>query len=84
MLWLKRCVVSTLPHEIIVTDVVYSMVLLANGKSISLLLAIVEGIQSGLRMLTKILCQVEAIVDSQGRPVVDLEGRLEVLSLIHI
>jgi len=78
MLWLKRCVVPTLPHEVIVANVVYPAVLLAYGKSIALLPAMVAGIQSGLRVLIKSLCQVEAIVDSQGRPVVDSEGKLEV------
>ena len=78
MLWLKRCVVPTLPHEVIVADVVYPAVLLAQRKSIALFPAMVAGIQSGLRALTKSLCQVEAIVDSQGRPVIDSEGRLEV------
>ena len=29
MLWLKRCAVPTLPHEVIVADVVYPAVLLA-------------------------------------------------------
>ena len=67
--------VPTLPHEVIVADVVYPAVLLAYGKSIALLPAIVAGIQSGLRALVKSLCQVEAIVDSEGRPVVDSEGR---------
>ena len=38
----------------------------------------VGDIQSGLRVLAKNLCQVEAIVDSQGMPVVDSEGRPEV------
>jgi len=32
MLWLKRCVVPTLPLEVIVTDVVYPTVLLAHEK----------------------------------------------------
>jgi len=63
-LWLKRCVVPILPHEVIVADVVYPAVLLAHGRSISLLQAMVAGIQNGLRALTKSLCQVEAIVDS--------------------
>jgi len=76
-LWLKRCVVPTLPHEVI-ADGVYLVVLLAHGKSISLFQVMVVGIQSGLRVLTKSLRQVEAIVDSQGRQVVDSEGRPEV------
>ena len=36
MLWLKRYVVLTLPHEVIVVDVVYLGVLLAHRKFISL------------------------------------------------
>ena len=67
--------VPTLSHEVIVADVVYPAVLLAYGKSITLLLAMVVGIQSGLRALVKSLCQVEAIVDSEGRPEIDSEGR---------
>jgi len=53
MLWLKRCVVPMLPHEVIVADVVYLVVLLAYGKSIALLPAMVVGIQSGLQALLK-------------------------------
>jgi len=56
MLWLKRCVVPTLPHKVIVTDVVYPAVLLAYEKSIALLPVMVAGIQSGLRALVKSLC----------------------------
>ena len=78
MLWLKRCVVPTLPHEVIIADVVYPAVLLAYGKSIALLPAMVAGIQSRLRALVKSLCQVEAIVDSQVRPVEDSEARPKV------
>ena len=58
---MKRCVVPLLLHEVIVVDVVYPAVLLAHGKSISLLSAMVAGIQSGLRVLTKSLCEVEAL-----------------------
>ena len=47
-LWLKRCMVPKLPHEVIVADVVYPTILLAHEKSISLLQAMVVGIQSGL------------------------------------
>ena len=50
VLWLKRYVVPTMLHEVIVADVVYPVVLLAHGKSISLLQAMVSGIQSGLRV----------------------------------
>jgi len=64
MLWLKHCVVPTLPHKVIVANVMYPTVLLAHGKSISVLSAMVADIQSGLRVLAKSLCQVEAIVDS--------------------
>ena len=78
MLWLKRYVVPTLSHEVIVADVVNLAVLLTYGKSIALLPAMVAGIQSGLQALVKSLCQVEAIVDSQSRPVVDSEGRPKV------
>ena len=77
MLWLKRCVVPTLSHEVIIADVVYPAVLLAYGKSISLLPVMVLRIQSGLSALIKSLCQVEAIVDFQDRPVVNSEGRPE-------
>jgi len=31
MLWLKRCIVRILPHEVIITDVVYPAVPLAHG-----------------------------------------------------
>jgi len=74
MLWLKRCIVLTLPHEVIVTDVVYPAILLAHGKSIALLLAMVAGIQSGLHVLTKSFYQVDAIMDAEGHPVMDSNG----------
>ena len=41
---------TKLPHEVIVVDVVYPAVLLAYGKSIALLSAMVAEIQSGLRL----------------------------------
>ena len=66
--------VPTLPHEVIVADVVYPTVLLAHGKSIALLSAMGAGIQSGLHVLTKSLCQVEAIMDAEGNPVTDSNG----------
>jgi len=74
ILWLKRCVVPTLPHEVVIADVVYPAVLLAHGKFIALLPVMVAGIQSGLRALTKSFCQVEAIVDVKGNPVKNSNG----------
>ena len=65
-LWLKHCVVPTLLHKVIVTDMVYPAVLLVHGRSISFLQAMVASIQSSLQALTKSLCQVEVVVDSQG------------------
>ena len=64
MLWLKRCVVPMLLHEVIVANVVYPAVLLAHRKSIALLPAMVSGIQSGLRTLAKSFCQVKIIVNA--------------------
>ena len=41
MIWLKRYVVPALLHEAIITDVVYSAILLAHGRSLALLPAMV-------------------------------------------
>ena len=64
----------TLPHEVIVAEVVYLAVLLAHGKFIALLPAMVARIQSGLCALTKSFCQVEEIVDAEGHLVTDSNG----------
>jgi len=74
ILWLKRCMVPTLPHEVVDADVVDSVVLFTHGESIALLPAIVVGIQNGLRTLMKSFFQVEAIVDAKGNPVKDSNG----------
>jgi len=66
--------VPTLPHEVIVANVVCPAILLTHGKSIALLTVIVAGIQSGLRALTKSFCQVEAIMNAKGNPVKDSNG----------
>ena len=75
MLWLKRCVVPTLPHEVIVADVVYPAVLRAHVKSIALLPAMVARIQSGLRALAKSFYRVDVVVDAEGNPVTYSNGR---------
>ena len=74
MLWLKRCVVPTLPQEVIIADVVYPTILLAHGNSIALLLVMVARIQSGLRALAKSFLHVKAIVDAEGHPITDSNG----------
>jgi len=78
MLWLKQCVMLTLLHEVIVADVVYPAILLAFGRNIALLLAMVRCIQSGLRVLTKMFCKVEALVDDEGNMLIDHNGEPEV------
>jgi len=75
MLWLKRCVVPTLPHEVIIADVVYPAVLLAHRKSIAPFPAMVARIQSGLRALAKSFYRVEAVVDAEENPVTDSNDR---------
>jgi len=48
MLWLKRYVVPTPPHEVNVSDIVYLALLLAYGRPLSLLPAMVGYLQSRL------------------------------------
>lgn len=55
MLWLKKCVVSTFPYEIISVDV-YLVVLLAHGRNLALAQAMTSYLQSGLRVLTDNFC----------------------------
>ena len=78
MLWLKRCVVLTLLHEVVVATVVYSVVLLAFGRGFSLLPTMVWYIQSGLRPLTKTFCKVKVLVDADGNAFTDQHGDPEV------
>jgi hypothetical protein len=71
MLWLKKCVVPTLPHEAVSIDVVYPAVMLAYGRPIGLLPAMVSCLQSGLRVLNSSFCRVETLdtVDEAGEPI---------------
>jgi len=77
MLWLKKCMVPTLPHEAISIDVVYPKVLLAHGRPLGLLPAMVSCIQSGLRLLTTQFCNVETEVDECGEDVLDRNRELK-------
>ena len=48
MLWLKRCVMPTLPHKVIIADMIYPAILLVHGLPLSLLSVMVGYLQSGL------------------------------------
>ena len=74
----EGCVVSTLPHEVIMVDVVYPVLLLAFGRRITLLPMMVRCIQSELQALTKTFCKVEALVDANGNALTDQHGNPEV------
>jgi len=74
MLWLKRCIMPTLPHEVIIVDVAYPAVLLACGRTLSMLSAMVGCIQSSLRVLTKSFCRVEALEYAKGNVIADKNG----------
>ena len=77
MLWLKRCIVPTLCHEVIVADVIYPDILLAFSQNVALLPAIVGCIQSRLRVLSKMFCKVKALVDDKGNVLIDQNGDAE-------
>ena len=74
MIWLKQCVGLTLPHEIIIADVVYSTVPLAFSQSLALLPAMVGCIKSKLRVLTKSFCHMKTLVDEEGNVLADQNG----------
>jgi len=74
MLWLKRCIVPTLPHEVIVADVVYLAVLLTYGQYLGLLPAMVGCLQSGLRVLCQSFYNVVAEEDREDNVVVGSDG----------
>ena len=54
MLWLKRCVVPTLPHEVIIADVVYPVILLAYGWSLGLLHAMLGCFRVGFKFCVEV------------------------------
>ena len=65
----------TLPHEVIVADVVYLAVLLAYGQFLSLLPAMVGCLQSGLRVLCLSFCNVVVEEDRDGNVIVGLDSK---------
>ena len=54
MLWLKRCIVPTPPHKVIIADVVYPTFLFVYGRPLGLLPTMVGYLQSGLQIYVKV------------------------------
>jgi len=75
MLWLKRCILPTLPHEVIVANMVYPIVLLVHTRPLILLSAMVGFLQSGLRILYQSLCNIVVEEDREGNVVVGPNGK---------
>lgn len=75
MLWLKKCMVPTLPHEVVTLDVVYPAVLLAHGRPLGLLPAIVSCVQSGLHVLSSQFCNVTETLNDEGEVVRNKNGK---------
>ena len=74
MLWIKRCVVPTLPYEVLIANVVYPTILLSYGRSLSMLPEMVSCVQGGLWVLTKSFCHVETLEDIKGHIIIDQNG----------
>ena len=70
MLWLKRCVVPTQPHEAIVANVVYPAILLTYGRSLGLLPTMVGCPQRRLKVLCQSFSNVVAEENKEGNMVV--------------
>lgn len=51
MLWLKQCIVPSLPKDAIAIEVVYPVVFLAYGRPLKLLPSMVSKLQNELREL---------------------------------
>ena len=77
MLWLKKCVVPTLSHEVIIADVAYPDVLLAYGWSLGLLPTVVGCLQSRIRVLCQSFCNMVVEEDKEGNIIVDRDGKLK-------
>jgi len=66
--------VPTQCHEVIFTDVVYPAILLAYGRSLGLLPAMVGYLQSGLQVLYQIFSNVVVEEDKEGNIIVSPDG----------
>lgn len=76
MLWLKRCLVSSPPHEIVIMDIIFPVVRLAFREPFTLVPTVVTNIQSRLKTLIVEFC---VMTHGQKTP----NPRME-LAYIHI
>ena len=74
MLWLKWCVVSTSPYEVIIADIVYPAVLLAYGRPLGSLPTMVGCLHSGLRTLCRSFCNIIVEEDREGNVAIGPDG----------
>jgi len=70
MLWLKQCIVPTLPYEVIVAYVVYLVILLAHDQFLNLLPAMIGCLHSRLRVLCESFYNVVVEEDNESNTVV--------------
>jgi len=73
--------VPTLPHEVIVDDVVYPTIFLTYGWSLGLLSAMVSCLQSGLRVLCQKFCNVVVEEGKEGNVVIGSDGEPKMKTL---
>jgi len=66
LVWLKKCAVPSPPHNGILPWVLLPAVQLVHGKPLGLFLAMVCGIQRGLRALTEAFCLPPATKRGKG------------------
>jgi len=76
MLWLMQYVVPTPPHEVIIADIICSVFLLAYGRPLGLLPAMVGCLQSELQILCQSFSNIVVEEDRESNVVVGLDGKL--------
>jgi len=64
--WLKKCVVSSPPHNAILLMALLLVILLVHGRSLRLILAMVYCIQRGLHALTEAFYKPPAMKRGKG------------------
>lgn len=80
MLWLNKCLIPSPLKEVITINVVYLSILLAYGRPLELLPAMVCYHKSGLHELSLEFCKVTKTVDNQREEKVKTPNpRVEIL-----